>query len=128
MSVSKKIIISTILSAVVMFGFSALILNPSVNDANVYLFCGIVWLLMINAIYPLFMVFIGIFIGGQFNKLWFVPIIPAALFTAAMWVSSNISPEIMMYPLGYLVIGEIAGLLTFLVNKQKLKNKGKDNG
>ena len=129
MSVSKKIIISTILSAVVMFGLPALILNPSVNDANVYFLCTIVWVLMTNAIHPLFMVFIGIFIGAQFKKLWFVPIIPVALFTAAIWVVfSNIIPQIMMYPLGYLAVGEIAGLLTFIVKKQKIENKGKDNG
>ncbi|MGN0669643.1 MAG: hypothetical protein ACI4JZ_03755 [Oscillospiraceae bacterium] len=126
---TKKIVISTIVSAVVMFGLPALILNPSVNDAKVYFLCTIVWVLMTNAIHPLFMVFIGIFIGAQFNKLWFVPIIPAALFTAAIWVAfSNIIPQIMMFPLRYLVIGEIAGLLTFLVKEQKLKNKGKDNG
>ncbi len=112
-----------------MFGLPALILNPSVNDANVYFLCTIVWVLMTNAIHPLFMVFIGIFIGAQFNKLWFVPIIPVALFTAAIWVVfSNIIPQIMMYPLGYLAVGEIAGLLTFLVKKQKIENKGKDNG
>ena len=111
-----------------MFGFSALILNPSANDANVYLFCGIVWLLMINAIYPLFMVFIGIFIGAQFNKLWFVPIIPAVMFVAAMCVFQTFGAESLVYPLGYLAVGEIAGLLTFLVKEQKQKNKGKDNG
>ena len=128
MSVSKKIIISTILSAVVMFGLPALILNPSVNDANVYFLCTIVWVLMTNAIHPLFMVFIGIFIGAQFNKLWFVPIIPAVMFVAAMCVFQTFGAESLVYPLGYLAVGEIAGLLTFLVKEQKQKNKGKDNG
>ena len=108
-----------------MFGFPALANGATITNVNVVAF------IIVAHFYvsiPLLMVFIGIFIGGQFNKLWFVPIIPAALFTAAMWVSSNISPEIMMYPLGYLAIGEIAALLTFLVKKQKIKNKGKDNG
>ena len=125
MSASKKIIISTVLSAVVMFGVSGIVLIPKENNITAWLILGVILMFVIN---PLFMVFIGIFIGAQFNKLWFVPIIPAVMFVAAMCVFQTFGAESLVYPLGYLVIGEIAGLLTFLVKEQKQKNKGKDNG
>lgn len=121
---TKKIVISTILSAVVMFGIAGISLMPK-EAINAAFFWSIILIFVIN---PLFMVFIGIFIGAQFNKLWFVPIIPAVMFVAAICVFQTFGVESLIYPLGYLVIGEIAALLTFLVKKQKLKNKGKDNG
>ena len=122
--VTKKIVISTVLSAVVMFGIAGISLMPK-EALNAALFWSIILIFVIN---PLFMVFIGIFNGAQFNKLWFVPIIPAAMFVAALCVFQTFSWDGLIYPLGYLVIGEIAGLLTFLVKEQKLKNKGKNNG
>ena len=122
--VTKKIVISTILSAVVMFGIAGISLMPK-EAINAAFFWSIILIFVIN---PLFMVFIGIFNGAQFNKLWFVPIIPAAMFVAAICVFQTFSWDSLIYPLGYLAIGEIAALLTFLVKKQKLKNKGKDNG
>ena len=125
MSVSKKIIISTILSAVVMFGISGIALIPKENNITAWLILGVILMFVIN---PLFMVFIGIFNGAQFDKLWFVPIIPVAMFVAALCVFQTFDWYSLVYPLGYLVIGEIAGLLTFLVKKQQKKNKGKDNG
>ena len=123
--VTKKIVISTVLSAVVMFGISGIALIPKDNNITAWLILGVILMFVIN---PLFMVFIGIFNGAQFNKLWFVPIIPAAMFVAALCVFQTFSWDSLIYPLGYLAIGEIAALLTFLVKKQKLKNKGKDNG
>ena len=125
MSVSKKIIISTVLSAVVMFGISGIALIPKENNITAWLILGVILMFVIN---PLFMVFIGIFNGGQFNKLWFVPIIPAVMFVAALCVFQTFYLPSLVYPLGYLVIGEISALLTFLVKEQKQKNKGKDNG
>lgn len=122
--VTKKIVISTVLSAVVMFGIAGISLMPK-EALNAAFFWSIILIFVIN---PLFMVFIGIFNGAQFNKLWFVPIIPAAMFVAALCVFQTFSWDSLIYPLGYLAIGEIAALLTFLVKKQKLKNKGKDNG
>ena len=122
--VTKKIVISTVLSAVVMFGIAGISLMPK-EALNAAFFWSIILIFVIN---PLFMVFIGIFNGAQFNKLWFVPIIPAAMFVAALCVFQTFSWDSLIYPLGYLAIGEIAGLLTFLVKEQKLKNKGKDNG
>lgn len=124
MSIQKKIIISTVLSAVVMFGIAGISLMPK-EALNAAFFWSIILIFVIN---PLFMVFIGIFNGAQFNKLWFVPIIPAVMFVAAICVFQTFSWDSLIYPLGYLVIGEIAGLLTFLVKEQKIKNKGKDNG
>ena len=125
MSASKKIIISTVLSAVVMFGISGIALIPKDNNITAWLILGVILMFVIN---PLFMVFIGIFNGAQFNKLWFVPIIPAAMFVAALGVFQTFDWYSLVYPLGYLVIGEISALLTFLVKEQKQKNKGKDNG
>ena len=121
---TKKIVISTILSAVVMFGIAGISLMPK-EAINAAFFWSIILIFVIN---PLFMVFIGIFNGAQFNKLWFVPIISAAMFVAAICGFQTVSWVSLMDPLGYLAIGEIAALLTFLVKKQKLKNKGKDNG
>ena len=122
--VTKKIVISTVLSAVVMFGIAGISLMPK-EALNAAFFWSIILIFVIN---PLFMVFIGIFNGAQFNKLWFVPIIPVVMFVAAICVFQTFSWDGLIYPLGYLAIGEIAALLTFLVKKQKLKNKGKDNG
>lgn len=124
MSVSKKIIISTVLSAVVMFGISGIALIPK-EALNAALILCVILIFVIN---PLFMVFIGIFNGAQFDKLWFVPIIPAVMFVAAICVFQTFSWDSLIYPLGYLAIGEISALLTFLVKQQKIKNKGKDNG
>ena len=107
-----------------MFGIAGISLLPK-EALNAAFFWSIILIFVIN---PLFMVFIGIFIGAQFNKLWFVPIIPAAMFVAALGVFQTFYLPSLVYPLGYLVIGEIAGLLTFLVKEQKQKNKGKDNG
>lgn len=121
---TKKIVISTVLSAVVMFGIAGISLMPK-EALNAAFFWSIILIFVIN---PLFMVFIGIFNGAQFNKLWFVPIIPVVMFVAAICVFQTFSWDGLIYPLGYLAIGEIAALLTFLVKKQKLKNKGKDNG
>lgn len=122
--VTKKIVISTVLSAVVMFGIAVISLMPK-EALNAAFFWSIILIFVIN---PLFMVFIGIFNGAQFNKLWFVPIIPAVMFVAALCVFQTFDWYSLVYPLGYLVIGEIAGLLTFLVKQQKIKNKGKNNG
>lgn len=126
---TKKIVISTILSAVLMFGFPALANGATITNVNAVAF------IIVAHFYvsiPLLMVFIGIFTGGEFKRLWFVPIIPVAMFVAAMllWLSSMITSwqDFLLYSLGYLAIGEIAGLLTFLMKKQKIKNKGKDNG
>ena len=124
MSVSKKIIISTVLSAVVMFGISGIALIPK-EALNAALILCVILIFVIN---PLFMVFIGIFNGAQFDKPWFVPIIPVAMFVAALCVFQTFDWYSLVYPLGYLVIGEISALLTFLVKEQKQKNKGKDNG
>lgn len=122
----KKILISTIISAVLMFGLAAVIwLLMEVNIEAAW-FAFLIRMYIIN---PLFMVFIGIYIGKRFNRLWFVPIIPVAFHIAVMLISANISVDLLLFqPLSYLVIGEIAALLTFLYNKSKVKSKGKNNG
>lgn len=108
-----------------MFGISGIALIPKDNNITAWLILGVILMFVIN---PLFMVFIGIFNGAQFNKLWFVPIIPAVMFVAALCVFQTFDWYSLVYPLGYLVIGEIAALLTFLVKKSKANNKGKING
>lgn len=122
----KKILIGTIISAVVMFGLAAVIwLLMEVNIEAAW-FAFLIRMYIIN---PLFMVFIGIYIGKLFGRLWFVPIIPVAFHIAVMLISANISVDLLLFqPLSYLAIGEIAALLTFLYNKSKVKSKGKNNG
>lgn len=122
----KKILIGTIVSAVVMFGLAAVIwLLMEVNIEAAW-FAFLIRMYIIN---PLFMVFIGIYIGKLFGRLWFVPIIPVAFHIAVMLISANISVDLLLFqPLSYLAIGEIAALLTFLYNKSKVKSKGKNNG
>lgn len=122
----KKILISTIISAVVMFGLAAVIWL--LMEVNIEL-AWFAFLIRMYIIIPLFMAFIGIYIGKRFNRLWFVPIIPVAFHIVIMLISANISVDLLLFqPLSYLVIGEIAALLTFLYNKSKVKGKGKNNG
>ena len=124
---TKKIVISTVLSAVVMFGFPALAeLVVRIENRYAGFIIDLGWIYVIN---PLFMVFIGIFTGGLFKKLWFVPIIPAALFCASAFLF-NVFRDLTFIPYacGYLAVGIISALLTFLVKKSKANNKGKING
>lgn len=126
----KKVLISTILSAAVMFGLPALIFSKPIGAENAAIILVVV---CVFVIIPLFMVFIGIYIGSRFNRLWFVPIISAAMYALAMLTLSKtslvveLSVDVLLYqPLGFLAVGEIAALLTFLYNKSK--SRGKENG
>ena len=69
---------------------------------------------------PLFSVLIGIFSGGQLKRLWFLPIVAAALFWAAAWCFLSAGDfTFIMYSLCYAAVGEIAALFTFLVKKSR---------
>ena len=123
----KKILICTIVSAVVMFGFPAFAeLVGRITKGYSGFIIDMGWIYVIN---PLFMVFIGIFTGGQFKKIWFVPMFPTVLFCASAFLF-NVFRDLAFIPYacGYLAVGEIAGLLTSLVKKSKANTKGKDNG
>lgn len=121
----KKILICVVVSAVLVFGFPALVCGAVITCVPAAAFLLVAYLFVII---PLLMVFIGIFTGGEFKRLWFTPIIPAVMFFAAIWFFSGINTVNILFACSYLAVGIISGLLAFLVKKQKIKNKGKENG
>lgn len=111
----KKILIGVGISAVLMF-LPVMLIGLLADDDSVMGWC----IVDFYVASPLFSVFIGIFSGGQLKRLWFLPIIAAALFWAAAWCFLSAGDfSFIMYALCYAAVGEIAALFTFLVKKSR---------
>lgn len=115
----KKILIGIGLSAVMMF-LPIMLIGLFADNHVVMGFC----ILDFYIVSPLFSVFIGIFSGRQFKKLWFLPIVAAAFFFAASWIFLTFGDgTFIMYSCCYVAVGEIAAFLSFLVAKSRKIDK-----
>lgn len=110
----KKLIILTIISAVLMVGCPWLTVEFAGMSGM-----GICFLLF-YIVNPMFSAFCGIFAGTDIKKLWAVPLIVPALFIAGVWMFFDFGePDFLLYAGTYLVIGIITTLLSYVIKREK---------
>ena len=75
--------------------------------------------LALFVIYPIFSLVVGIVVGRNLKKLWYVPLINFVIFPMLYWiVLETIEFDFYLYSLGYLVVSCIAMFLTYYLKKK----------
>ena len=120
MKVKNKILIIAVTAVMLMLVAPLLAIKLS-SDA-----CGMgLFLLFFFIVNPLMMIALSILAGTDLRKLWWTPLVIAAvfpvLFAVAIW---DFVWDLYFYSAIYLPIGMIAMLLTYWVRKIAAKGKG----
>ena len=77
-------------------------------------------LLLFFALNPLFSLLCGAAAGKNLKRLWYLPLITAALFLAGAWLFFELwETAFLLYSGCYLLIGIVAMLLTAFMNSRK---------
>ena len=115
----NKVFLLMALEFVTMFIMPLLTVN-FVHYKSVFL-CLILLLL---AVYPIVSIIVGIIVGKDIRKLWYIPLINFLLFPRLHWiVFKSVELIFHMYSFGFLVITSVSALITYFINKKLNKNK-----
>ena len=115
----NKVFLLMALEFVTMFIMPLLTVN-FVHYKSVFL-CLILLLL---AVYPIVSIIVGIIVGKDIRKLWYIPLINFLLFPRLHWiVFKSVELIFYMYSFGFLVITSVSALITYFINKKLNKNK-----
>jgi hypothetical protein len=77
-------------------------------------------LILFFAVDPIFCAAAGVFAGKNMGSRWALPLAPAGLFLAGVWLCFEMGePDFLRYGAAYLVVGVVAMVLTALLHKIK---------
>lgn len=77
-----------------------------------------VCLIFFFAVNPVTACALGILAGTDIGKLWWIPVLTAALFAPLFWIAiGEIVLDLFIYSIGYLVFGILAMLGTHFIRK-----------
>lgn len=110
----KDFILLLVISAVIMLLFPLLAVTVVKADAGMA-----VCFILFYAVNPVYSVVIGIFAGKDIKRLCSLPIISAILFLAGTWLLFDMGEiAFIMYAVIYLIMGMLAMLVSFLINRK----------
>lgn len=116
--IKNKIFLLFMVTFVSMFIIPLLVVNILKEDAVL----GIL-ILLLMCVYPIISFIIGIVVGKDICKLWYIPLINFILFPILYWiVMKDIVWDFYIYSFGYLGISIISIIITYLINKKVKKN------
>lgn len=100
--------------------FVMLVLPYLVSRQPSYILSISLYRILFRSVNPIYSVLLGLVAGMSTERLWFMPIIPAAVFLLAVWLLFDISDlDYYMYAEFYLVIGIIAMLIVSFIRWKK---------
>lgn len=81
-------------------------------------------ILLLMIIYPIFSIVVGIIVGKNLKKLWYIPLIIFIIFPMLYWiVLETIEFDFYIYSFGYFVISSLVMVITHFINKKLIDNK-----
>lgn len=110
----KKIIIWTVSALILMIGLPWIAVTFAGSAGMAICF------LLFFVINPLYAAVCGAFAGRNIKQLWALPVITSVLFLAGSWLFFEMGENVFWLYCGcYLIIGVIAMLISFFINKRK---------
>ena len=71
------------------------------------------------AVYPLYMIWLGIHCGSQIKNMWSVPLLAALLYLISMWLDfSEKEHAFVLYAAAYFLLSAAAMIISFLLAKK----------
>lgn len=100
--------------------FVMLVLPYLVSRHPSYILSISLYRILFRTVNPIYSVVLGLVAGMNTERLWFMPIIPAAVFLLGVWLLFDISDfDYFIYAEFYLVIGIITMLIVSFIRWKK---------
>ena len=114
MGVKKKIKIISVIMLVILLILPLILINIS----EPYEFMGIM-IILFFVVNPITLLIINLMIGKDVKKIWWIPIFFSIIFLLSYWfVLKEIILDLIVYAIGYLVIGLIFMLVSVFLSKK----------